>query len=208
MTKGSINVGNFTEAKRWLSSAQQVLAGMKDQQQSIKLQEELQGYSQSLRMLDSARDYLRKGSQGQAQALYEEIIELFGDTLPATVFAEAALAKESSEPDEAVRLYQLGAQKATSREIRSKLMSKAREIEDQARVGKPIARSMVAEVAPEEHCSVCHMAIQGSDEYSRCPQCGSPAHYAHLAEWIKIRGTCPVCRAKIKIQAKESVTAS
>ncbi|MHA2231561.1 MAG: RING finger protein [Candidatus Hodarchaeales archaeon] len=205
MTRENINVGNFPEAKRWLSSAQQVLAGKKAEVEQLpsELRNELQNHSQLLRMLDNARDFLRKDAHGKAQALYDELLELFGETLPGTIFAEAALANEASDAAEAARLYQIAAQKAPSREAKGKMLTKAKDLEVQARTGRPTARTMVAEAPPDEYCSVCHMAIETTDEYARCTQCGSPAHFGHLAEWLKIRGTCPICRTKIHLQEKE-----
>ena len=51
----------------------------------------------------------------------------------------------------------------------------------------------------EEYCSVCRMKITEESTIVRCPQCGSPAHFAHLAEWLKIRGACPICKKKVKV---------
>jgi hypothetical protein len=208
MTRENINVGNFSEAKRWLSSAQQVLAGKNTEELPNELNSELQRYEQLLRMLDSARDFLRENAQGKAQALYDELIELFGEVLPGTIFAEAALANESSELEEAARLYRIAAQKTTSRDAKSKFSTKAKDLEAQTRTGRPVARTMVAEAAPDEYCSVCRMPIEATDEYARCTQCGSPGHFAHLAEWLKIRGTCPVCGTKIHLQEKEPAAGS
>lgn len=204
MTRENINAGNFPEAKRWLSSAQQVLAGKKTEQLPSELRNELQSHGQLLRMLDNARDFLRKDAHGKAQALYDELLELFGETLPGTIFAEAALANESSDAAEAARLYRIAAQKAPSREAKGKMLTKAKDLEAQARTGRPIARTMVAEAPPDEYCSVCHIAIETTDEYARCTQCGSPAHFAHLAEWLKIRGTCPICGTRIHLQERAS----
>jgi hypothetical protein len=205
LSKENIHRGDFSEAKRWFSSAQQILAGTESKQLPSEMHNEIQKYSQLLRMLDGARDFLRRDAQGQAQALYDEIIELFGDMLPGTIFAEAALANEPSEPEESARLYRIAAEKAPTREAKSNMLVRAKDLEAVARAGRPLARTMVAEAAPDEYCSVCHMAIEAADEYARCTHCGSPAHFAHFAEWLKIRGTCPVCRTKVHLQEKELV---
>jgi hypothetical protein len=48
-------------------------------------------------------------------------------------------------------------------------------------------------------CIVCNLPIKADQELICCPQCGSPAHRRHLAEWLHINGTCPVCQNKIRI---------
>jgi len=49
-----------------------------------------------------------------------------------------------------------------------------------------------------DRCIVCNLPIQKEDIIARCPDCGNPAHRAHLLEWIKIKGICPFCHRNIK----------
>lgn len=53
-------------------------------------------------------------------------------------------------------------------------------------------------------CSVCQLTIEDRSELVRCDVCSSPAHYGHLAEWLKIKGTCPVCHEKIDLPSPPS----
>jgi rubrerythrin len=46
-------------------------------------------------------------------------------------------------------------------------------------------------------CGVCNLVI-GNEASSICPFCKSPSHTDHLLEWLKIKGTCPVCKHKLK----------
>ncbi len=55
----------------------------------------------------------------------------------------------------------------------------------------------VATTDLDSRCSVCMSAIRAGDTFVRCPHCETPAHYAHLIEWIKVKTQCPHCRNKI-----------
>lgn len=52
----------------------------------------------------------------------------------------------------------------------------------------------------EERCIVCGLPIREGQEKVYCPNCGNPAHYAHLAEWVKVKGVCPLCRKRIPLR--------
>ncbi|MBD3350192.1 MAG: hypothetical protein GF364_01765 [Candidatus Lokiarchaeota archaeon] len=43
-------------------------------------------------------------------------------------------------------------------------------------------------------CAVCGKSIEIFDEESQCPICEAKAHSEHLKEWIKMKGSCPVCK--------------
>ncbi len=45
-------------------------------------------------------------------------------------------------------------------------------------------------------CGVCNLVI-GNEPSSTCPFCKSPSHTDHLLEWLKVKGTCPVCKHKL-----------
>ncbi len=49
-------------------------------------------------------------------------------------------------------------------------------------------------------CIVCNLTINpAKEELIYCPYCNSPAHRAHLIEWVKIKGACPNCKREIKM---------
>ncbi|MHA2270877.1 MAG: hypothetical protein ACXACI_03375 [Candidatus Hodarchaeales archaeon] len=66
------------------------------------------------------------------------------------------------------------------------------------------ALSVALESLPEdlidEKCVICFKPV--SEELERelafCPHCIRGGHHEHLAEWIKIKGTCPICRQDVK----------
>lgn len=75
----------------------------------------------------------------------------------------------------------------------------------------PITKVIVLppRVTPEEkvkkemirlRCMVCNLVIDPSTErIIHCPRCNSPAHHSHLIEWLRIKGTCPNCKQRIKM---------
>jgi hypothetical protein len=55
--------------------------------------------------------------------------------------------------------------------------------------------------APEEegdhpYCVICRRPVQ--ENLIKTPCCGIYAHAPHLQEWLRMKGTCPLCRAKLK----------
>ena len=44
-------------------------------------------------------------------------------------------------------------------------------------------------------CIICRRPVQAN--LTKTPCCGAYAHEPHLKEWIRIRGTCPMCREKL-----------
>lgn len=48
-----------------------------------------------------------------------------------------------------------------------------------------------------DKCSVCNLDITPEDEIAKCPYCGCLSHRDHFLEWVKVRGTCPNCTARL-----------
>ncbi|MFX0117144.1 MAG: RING finger domain-containing protein, partial [Candidatus Hodarchaeota archaeon] len=42
-------------------------------------------------------------------------------------------------------------------------------------------------------CSICRLSMDFGENTATCPECGSIFHQGHLEEWLKIKGSCPVC---------------
>ncbi|MHA1377770.1 MAG: zinc finger domain-containing protein [Candidatus Helarchaeota archaeon] len=51
----------------------------------------------------------------------------------------------------------------------------------------------------KEKCMVCGLPIKEEQEHEKvyCPHCLNAAHKNHLLEWIKLKGTCPLCLKKL-----------
>ena len=41
---------------------------------------------------------------------------------------------------------------------------------------------------------------------TNCPNCQTPFHQAHLAEWVKIKGKCPICNTKLTLSLLDPET--
>lgn len=57
-----------------------------------------------------------------------------------------------------------------------------------------------------QKCAVCGLLIREEQEKVYCPHCGNPAHYAHLAEWVKVKGVCPICRNRVDMRKLKPLT--
>ncbi|MHA1631124.1 MAG: hypothetical protein ACTSVS_13175 [Candidatus Heimdallarchaeota archaeon] len=55
-------------------------------------------------------------------------------------------------------------------------------------------------------CSVCKLPISFGSLTLECPHCHTIAHQEHLLEWIKVKGTCPVCQQKLKLDEFSPIT--
>jgi hypothetical protein len=174
---------------------------------TLELKERMLEFDRILKVIDSARDLLRKNNRNQSVALYEELIESMGDTVPGFIYAEAALANEEQHPDRAISLYRQASELIDSTQAAKSFQLRARNIEIASSIGSSTdshSFKLNTEKKLEENCSVCRTKISDVTSLIRCPECGSPAHYPHLAEWLKIRGSCPVCRKKITIQKSKN----
>ena len=71
-------------------------------------------------------------------------------------------------------------------------------IKDRFLVGKTISLGYW-DFFKKEKCIVCGLPIkeEEKDQTFYCPHCKNPAHKSHLLEWIKLKGTCPMCKKKL-----------
>lgn len=201
--------GAIEQVRRSLSITKGLLGNIEEGEQDPKLipvsdlTAKVEEFDRKLKILDSARDLLRKKSLNQSVVLYEELIESFGDKVPGFIVAEAALANEDQNPAYSVTLYNRAAKLVNSSQAADSFRTRARKLELDTNQGVTPFLKKEEEIYSqkvEENCSVCRMEIQEVSKMVRCPNCGSPAHYSHLAEWLKIRGHCPICKKKIKIK--------
>ncbi len=204
--------GDIEQVRRSLSIAKEILTNLMEKSEDLiddivlELREKIQEYDRLLKILDSARDLLRKKNINQSVALYEELIEGF-EEVPGFILAEAALANEEQNPSYASSLYEQAAEKVESDKAARSFRVRAKKIKIST-TSVPSSLSEGGRISSEtdvqENCSVCRMQISDVNTMVRCPECGTPAHYAHLAEWLKIRGFCPICKNRIKVKAPTS----
>ncbi|MHA2290361.1 MAG: hypothetical protein ACXABG_16360, partial [Promethearchaeota archaeon] len=207
--QGSFMNGDIEQVRRSLSITNGLIGNLNGEDEEEpdnekqQLREKVQEFDRKLKVLDSARDLLRKKNLNQSVALYEELVESFGDEVPGFVYAEAALANEEHNPAYATSLYQQAADLVKSKKAANSFRARAKNIElaTGGMVSSILTESpFLSDERVQENCSVCRTIVSDIDTLVRCPECGSPAHYAHLAEWLKIRGFCPICKKKIKVK--------
>jgi len=207
--KAHLMKGDIEKVRRSLSITKGLIKNLEKHSRqtseikTLELKEMTFEFVRILKVIDSARDLLRKKNRNQSTALYEELIESMGDAVPGFVYAEAALANEEQNPDRAISLYRQASKLIDSKQAANSFRLRAKNIEIASTLGSSTVSQtslLSTEDDLEENCSVCRTKISDVTSLVRCPECGSPAHYPHLAEWLKIRGSCPVCRKKITIQ--------
>ncbi|MFW9991755.1 MAG: RING finger protein [Candidatus Odinarchaeota archaeon] len=66
----------------------------------------------------------------------------------------------------------------------------------------PDKNGLSDEKASRPACRICKKEVTDSSDIEYCPECLSTFHRSHIAEWLKIKGTCPVCKRKIKVERK------
>ncbi|MCK4848531.1 MAG: hypothetical protein KAT16_05885 [Candidatus Heimdallarchaeota archaeon] len=207
--------GDIEKVRRSLSITKGLIKNLEKHSKQIseiktlELKEKTIEYDRVLKVIDSASDLLRKKNRNQSIALYEELIESMGDSVPGFVYAEAALANEEQNPNRAISLYRQASELIDSKQAANSFLLRAKNIEIASTIGSSAVfqtSSLSTEDDLEENCSVCRTKISDVTLLVRCPECGSPAHYPHLAEWLKIRGSCPVCKKKITIQKSRNRT--
>ncbi|MHA2223728.1 MAG: hypothetical protein ACXAC8_00765 [Candidatus Hodarchaeales archaeon] len=206
--KENLREGNIEKMRRSLSVAKNLVENISPaEKKSIKgeldpLSNKIIEYDRLLKILDSARDILRKKSLNQAIALYDELLESLGNDTPAPIFAEAALANKEENPQYAAELFQSAARLAKTARASESFKSRARELKLSSPGRYHVSEQTVSnsfQTGVNEFCSVCRKQITDPISLVRCPECGTPAHFPHLAEWLKMRRNCPICKNKIRI---------
>ena len=168
--------------------------------------------------LKKARQALKEADYKTAQISYSELIDYANNFLPAEIFAEAALSYEKDNNLEVAREYYLSAaERAVTAQAQNSYRNRAQTLltnipaqvsaSSTPTLSTPstnISTGLNTTIQTQEElvCCICKRKIQTGEDLARCDQCGSVGHYGHFAEWIKIKGTCPVCRRKIHLPEK------
>ena len=48
-------------------------------------------------------------------------------------------------------------------------------------------------------CLICGKEIEIFDEPASCPVCGAKSHKVHLDEWVRMKGECSACSARLGV---------
>ncbi|MFX0101092.1 MAG: hypothetical protein ACFFCS_16070 [Candidatus Hodarchaeota archaeon] len=56
-------------------------------------------------------------------------------------------------------------------------------------------------------CLICGKEIEIFDEPASCPVCGAKSHLVHLLEWVRMKGECSACSARLGVGESGDVIA-
>ena len=155
---------------------------------------------------NSARNAFKARKIEQAQIIYSELLETAEDLFSAEVFAEAGLAYEYEPADKEIasEFFVEASKRAKTTQAAQRYKERADLLiqsihedlpttpkDEKLVVGKQLT------IDPNEKCCVCRRPIGIEGEVVQCNSCKSVAHYPHMAEWLKIKGVCPVCKQKL-----------
>ena len=179
-----------------------------ESQESLELKNEFTKTNESIKRLNDARYSFKNRKIEQAQIIYSELLESAGDLFPAEIFAEAGLAYEYEPADKelASEFFVEASRKAKTDQAARKYKERAdlliESLHDDlpnAPTGEKVVVGKKLTVDPNEKCCVCRRPVGTSGEVVQCNSCKSVAHYPHMAEWLKIKGVCPVCKQKLSM---------
>ncbi|OLS18965.1 MAG: hypothetical protein HeimC3_47820 [Candidatus Heimdallarchaeota archaeon LC_3] len=207
--------GKFQESEAMLNKLNFIINTLK-KESSPEVESLLRDYTRlqsSLKNLKRARDAYKINQIMQSQVAYSELLDYTGDYFPAEVFAEAGLSYEQTSPELAREYYLIAAERGVTSQSQTSYRNRAQSLLSSipAQIAKSQSpkrnlstsqstiESVKTQTSQIERCSICKRQIKEGEEIAKCGSCESVGHYSHLAEWVKIKGTCPVCRKKLKL---------
>lgn len=215
--KSEILSGNIKEAEKILNTSQPLIdkIPVKNSTEALNLRKNFVKSSEAIKRLIDARESFKSRKIEKSQILYSELLEYAGDLFNSEVFAEAGLsyehdpsdfeiardyfleASKKAKTDQAKKNYNARAEKALQN-LEHIIPGVAADTTDGSKnIGKMI------KITTTESCCVCKRGVSG--EVMQCNQCKSVAHYPHIAEWLKIKGVCPVCKQKLVVPESKKV---
>ena len=208
--------GKISEAEEILSKYTNLLTRLPDPEsnESKSLKNDFTKTIESIKRLNEARTAFKTRKIEQAQIIYSELLEGAGDLFSAEIFAEAGLAYEYEPADKelASEFFVEASRRAKTPQAGQKYKERAdlliESLHDdlpKAPEGEKIEVGKKLAVNPNEKCCVCRRPIGTSGEVVQCNSCKSVAHYPHMAEWLKIKGVCPVCKQKLTMPETSKV---
>ena len=208
--------GKIFEAEEILSRYTNLLSRLPDQnsEESISLKGDFTKTAESIKRLIEARAAFKARKIEQAQIIYSELLESAGDLFSAEIFAEAGLSYEYEPADKelASEFFVEASRKAKTpqagqryKERADLLIESIHEDLPKAPEGEKAVVGKKLSVDPNEKCCVCRRPVGTSGEVVQCNSCKSVAHYPHMAEWLKIKGVCPVCKQKLTMPETSKV---
>ena len=209
-SQAKIKEGKIGEAEEILQRYTNLLdrIPLNESEESTKLRNDFVKVEQAIKRLNDARNAFKNRKIEEAQVIYSELLETTGDLFNAEIFAEAGLAYEYEPADRelASEFFVEASKKAKTPQAAQRYKERADillESEDKTLPEVPKTEKAVVgrqlTINPSERCCVCRRPIGTEGEVVQCNNCKSVAHYPHMAEWLKIKGVCPVCKQKLSM---------
>jgi hypothetical protein len=217
MTKSQnlIKEGKIKEAEDSLNTFQRLIdkIPLSDSEENIKLKNEYSKTIQSIKRLNDARSAFKARKIEEAQIIYSELLESAGDLFSAEIFAEAGLTYEYDPADKelASEFFVEASRRAKTPQAAQKYKERADILLDSltdlpnAPKESVLNSGLQIKINPTEKCCVCRRPVGSEGEVVQCNSCKSVAHYPHMAEWLKIKGVCPVCKQKLTLPEAKKV---
>ncbi len=54
-------------------------------------------------------------------------------------------------------------------------------------------------------CMICKLYLKSNQNATQCPMCESMFHHKHIADWLRVKGKCPVCQQNLRIESLQRV---
>lgn len=200
--------GKISEAEEILAKFSALIDRLpaEESEETLQLKSEFTKTTEAIKRLNEARSSFKSRKIEQAQIIYSELLESTGDLFSAEIFAEAGLSYEYEPSDKelASEFFIEASRKAKTEQATLKYKERADlllaslhdDLPTTPNGEKEVVGKMLS-VNPNEKCCVCKRPIGTQGEVVQCNSCKSVAHYPHMAEWLKIKGVCPVCHQKL-----------
>jgi len=190
----ALAAGRIEEAKTAFKQAVKAYDNSNQPKDALRVEERLKKFV----LLDQFRDYVAAGDVNSAEEMIEEISENFPAIATSDLYAEIAVVLErNGNLSEAVNYYDKAADLTNNPLKKQSYVNALRRLASQIAARSSEGES-VATSDLEEPCPVCRRPITKGQRIAKCPYCHTYAHYSHLVEWVKVQGSCPICRRHLK----------
>lgn len=206
--KEKIREGKISEAEEILRKYTNLVdkIPVEESEEAVKLKSDFSKTNEAIKRLNNARAAFKNRKIEEAQIIFSELLESMGDLFNAEIFAEAGLAYEYEPADKEIAsdFFVQASRKAKTTQAAQRykeradlLLESMNESFPETPKGEKAVVGRQLKVDPNEKCCVCRRPIGTNGEVVQCNNCKSVAHFPHMAEWLKIKGVCPVCKQKL-----------
>ncbi|MCF2142461.1 MAG: tetratricopeptide repeat protein [Candidatus Heimdallarchaeota archaeon] len=190
----ALAAGRIEEAKEAFKQAIKAYDDSNQPKDALRVEKRLEKFV----LLDKFRDYAAAGDIDSAEEMIQEISDVFPALATSDLYAEIAVVLErNGNFSEAVNYYDKAADLTNNPLKKQSYVNALRRLASQIAAQRASGEAIATADLPEP-CPVCRRPIAKGQKIATCPYCHSVAHYSHLVEWVKVQGTCPICRRHLK----------